>query len=70
MTVAEFVERERTRLRRTHLLTAVALVAAATSAVIALGVLVLGGSRWLSLPRAAPFVVWLVLAVVNALVAT
>jgi hypothetical protein len=70
VTVAEFVERERTRLRRTHLVTAVALIAAATSAVIAVGVLVLGGSRWLSLPRAAPFVVWLVLAVVNGLVAT
>jgi hypothetical protein len=69
VTVAEFVERERARLRRAHLVTAVALVAAATSAVVALGVLVLGGSRWLSLPRATPFMVWLALAVVNALVA-
>ncbi|MDQ3949654.1 MAG: hypothetical protein M3282_04845, partial [Gemmatimonadota bacterium] len=69
MTVAEFVERERTRLRRAHLVTAVALLVAATSAVVALGVLLLGGSRWLALPRATPFVLWLVLAVVNTAVA-
>jgi hypothetical protein len=69
VTVAEFVERERAQLRRTHLVTAVALVLAATTAVVALGVLVLGGSRWLALPRAAPFAVWLVLAAVNAFVA-
>jgi hypothetical protein len=69
VTVAEFVERERARLRRAHLVSAVALTVAVTSAVVALGVLVLGGSRWLSLPRATPFVVWLVLGVVNAFVA-
>lgn len=69
MTVAEFVERERTRLRRAHLVTAVALVVAATSVVVAGGVLMLGGSRWLSLPRATPFAVWIVLALANAAVA-
>jgi hypothetical protein len=70
VTVAEFVERERTRLRRAHLVTAIALLVAATSAVVALGILLLGGSRWLSLPRAMPLVVWVVLAIVNAVVAT
>ena len=69
MTVAQFVERERTRLRRVHLVTAAALVVAATAVVVAAGVLILGGSRWLSLPRAMPFVVWLLLLAVNALVA-
>jgi hypothetical protein len=69
MTVAEFVERERTRLRRVHLVTAAALVVAATALVVVVGVLVLGGSRWLTLPRAMPFVVWLLLVVVNAVVA-
>jgi hypothetical protein len=69
VTVAEFVERERTRLRRADLVAAVALLVAATSAVVALGVLLLGGSRWLELPRAMPFIVWLMLAVVNAVVA-
>ncbi len=69
MTVTEFVERERARLRRAHVVTAIALVVAMTSLVVVLGVLVLGGSRWLTLPRATPFVVWLVLLVVNALAA-
>jgi hypothetical protein len=69
VTVSEFVERERTRLRRVHLVTAVALIVAATSVVVAVGVLLLGGSRWLALPRATPFAVWLVLAIVNAAVA-
>jgi hypothetical protein len=67
VTVTEFVERERARLQQAHLVASVALVVAATSAVVALGVLVLGGSRWLLLPRATPFVVWLTLAVVNTL---
>jgi hypothetical protein len=69
VTVARFVERERARLRRANLVSAVALVAGATAAVVAVGVLLLGGSRWLALPRATPFVVWVVLLVVNAVIA-
>jgi len=60
MTVLELVERERARLRRTHILMGLAAAVGATCLVLALGASTLGNARWLALPRAVPFVVWLV----------
>ena len=59
MTIVELVDRERSALRRRGLAAGVALVIAATSLLLAAGSLTLGRARWLSLPRAVPFVVWL-----------
>jgi hypothetical protein len=69
VTVAQIVERERGRLRRANVVAGLAVAVAATSTVVVLGVLALGKSRWLALPRAAPFAVWLALVAVNVLVA-
>src|SRR5579885_1653091 len=68
MTVLELVDRERARLRRMHFLVGFALAVGATSLVLALGGSVLGGARWMSLPRAVPFVVWLLLVAADAAV--
>jgi hypothetical protein len=68
VTVLQLVERERNRLRRMHLLAGIALAAAATCAVLAFGVLALGGSRWLALPRPMPFLVWVVVFAVDGLI--
>ncbi|HEY7235599.1 MAG TPA: hypothetical protein VH539_15705, partial [Gemmatimonadaceae bacterium] len=61
MTPLEFVERERTRLRRLHIVAGASLALAMTFSVLALGVLLLGNARWIALPRSAPFAVWLVI---------
>jgi hypothetical protein len=58
MTVLELVERERARQRRMHVVAGLALAVGATCLVLALGTYVLGGSRWMALPRAVPFLVW------------
>jgi hypothetical protein len=65
MTPLEFVERERARLRRLHIIAGASLALAVTFAVLALGVLLLGNARWIALPRSAPFVVWLVVGVLD-----
>ena len=65
MTPLEFVERERARLRRLHIIAGASLALAVTFAVLALGVLVLGDARWIALPRSAPFVVWLVIGALD-----
>src|ERR1051325_7778391 len=58
MTVLELVDRERARLRRMHLVLGVALAIGVTCLVLAGGASALGGSRWMALPRAVPFLVW------------
>ena len=68
MTALELVERERARLRRLHILAGIALALAISLAVLALGVLLLGNSRWMALPRSAPFVVWLIVGTLDAAV--
>jgi hypothetical protein len=68
MTVLELVDRERARLRRLHVLVGVALAIGATCLVLAAGASVLGGARWMSLPRPVPFVVWIVLLAADAAV--
>src|SRR5690349_15479741 len=65
MTPLEFVERERARLRRLHIIAGASLALAVTFAVLALGVLLLGNARWIALPRSAPFVVWLVVGALD-----
>ncbi|HVX40025.1 MAG TPA: hypothetical protein VHB25_10665, partial [Gemmatimonadaceae bacterium] len=62
MTIHELVERERTRLRRLHLIGGLALALGATALVLALGASMLGGARWMALPRPVPVLVWLVIA--------
>ncbi|HVZ76381.1 MAG TPA: hypothetical protein VG818_00200, partial [Gemmatimonadaceae bacterium] len=69
MTLVELVERERARLLRLELAAGIALGVAVAGVVAAVGVLVLGGARWLSLPRILPFVVWAVLLLSVAVLA-
>jgi hypothetical protein len=59
MTILELVDRERARLRRLHIALGIAVAAAATCALLAIGASTLGGARWMSLPRPMPFVVWI-----------
>lgn len=66
MTISQLVDRERTTLRRLHLLAGVAMGLAATCLLVALGAVVLGGARWLSLPRGTPMVIWVVVLIANA----
>ena len=68
MTALEFVERERARLRRLHVVAGVSLALAITFTVLALGVLLLGNSRWIALPRSAPFAVWILIGALDAAV--
>jgi hypothetical protein len=68
MTVLELVDRERARLRRLHVLVGVALAIGATCLVLAAGASILGGARWMSLPRPVPFLVWLVLVAADVAV--
>lgn len=62
MTVGTLVDRERARLRRAELLAAVLLALGVVALGVGLGAILLGGARWLSLPRGVPFVIWLALA--------
>src|SRR5437870_2337073 len=65
MTPLEFVERERARLRRLHIVAGVALALAITFAALSIAVLVLGDARWIALPRSAPFAVWLLIGALD-----
>ena len=68
MTALELVERERARLRRLHILAGFARAVAITFAVLAAGVLLLGNARWITLPRSTPFLFWLLIIVLDAVV--
>jgi hypothetical protein len=68
MTVLELVDRERTRLRRKHVLVGLALSVGATCLVLALGASALGSARWMSLPRPVPFLVWILVVGANVAV--
>lgn len=68
MTVVEIVHRERTRLRAVDIAAAVALALVATLTIVGLGAWLLGESRWISLPRATPLLVWSLLAAANGAV--
>jgi len=68
MTVIELVDRERARLRRMHVIAGLALAAGATLLLLAAGTSLLGASRWMSLPKPVPFVIWLVVLAANVAV--
>ena len=61
MTIGALVDLERRHVRRRELAAGVLLGAGVAALVLGLGAAVLGGSRWLALPRVVPFVVWLAL---------
>ena len=66
MTLYELVERERRHVRGREVLAGTLLVGGAAALIIALGAGVLGGARWLALPRVLPFVVWAVVLAAGA----
>src|SRR5262245_29949607 len=68
MTVIELVDRERARLRRMHVIAGLALAAGATLLLLAAGASLLGASRWMSLPKPLPFMIWLVVLAANVAV--
>ena len=68
MTALDFVDRERTRLRRLHVVAGASLAFAITVTALALAALLLGNARWIALPRSAPFAVWLLIAILDGAV--
>ncbi|MCY7379962.1 MAG: hypothetical protein LH467_11595, partial [Gemmatimonadaceae bacterium] len=59
MTIGALVDRERRHVRRHELLAGALLGAGATSCIVGAGAVLLGHARWLTLPRAIPFAVWM-----------
>ena len=68
MTVAELVDRERARLRLVDIVATIALALVVTIAVVGASAWLLAESRWISLPRAIPLLVWVTLLVANGAV--
>ena len=62
MSVGSLVDRERARLRRAELAAGALLSLGVVALGMGLGAILLGGSRWLSLPRGIPLALWVVLA--------
>ena len=60
MTIFELVARERARVARLVRADAWTRAIVALAAALTLGALLLGGSRWIELPRVVPFIVWVV----------
>ena len=67
MTVNDLVNRERGRLSRLIAAAGGAAAVGLAALLLAGGVLLLGRARWIDLPRAVPFAIWLAVAVVAAL---
>src|SRR5262245_65796202 len=65
MTVQNFVDRERKRLRGLHVAAGIALSLAVPLAGLSLGVLLLGHARWISLPGFVPLALWLMIVVLD-----
>jgi hypothetical protein len=61
MTLLDIVERERRKVARHLGVASVAWVIAGVLVVLLIATFMLGNARWLSLPRIAPFAVWLVM---------
>src|SRR5689334_20101578 len=59
MSLIELVERERRALARLLNASGATLVFGSIGALLAVGALILGSARWLSLPRPVPFLLWL-----------
>jgi hypothetical protein len=64
MTVVDLVDRERGRISRLIAAAGGAAAVGLTALLLAAGVVLLGRARWIDLPRVAPFVVWLAVAIV------
>lgn len=62
MTVGHLVDRERRGVQRAEVLAGVLLAAGAVALGVGLGAILLGGARWLALPRGVPLAIWFVLA--------
>src|SRR5258707_449009 len=60
MTIFDLVARERTRVAQLVRAEAWTRAAVVLVAALTVGALVLGGSRWISLPRIVPFLIWAV----------
>lgn len=58
MTVRQLVQRERDARRRLAVALTAALLIAGGAALLGAGVALLGGARWIALPRATPWLVW------------
>jgi hypothetical protein len=69
MSVGSMVDRERERLRRAELAAGVLLALGVVALGMGLGAILLGGARWLSLPRGVPLALWMILAAALAVVA-
>jgi hypothetical protein len=69
MTLHELVERERRHVRRREVVTGLLLGLGAAAVIVTVGAGVLGGARWLALPRVMPFFVWLVVIAAAAALA-
>ena len=69
MTIRALVDAERRHLRRTEVIAGVLLAAALTAVVVASGAALLGRARWLTLPRATPFTIWVIVAIAVATLA-
>jgi hypothetical protein len=67
VTITQLLERERASLRRMHLVAGAAAALTATATVVLVAAVLLGGSRWMALPRAVPFIAWGVIVVINAI---
>lgn len=66
MTIRRLVEREQRGLHRRELLAGWLFAGGALTLGVGLGAILLGGARWLALPRGVPALLWLVLAAVLA----
>jgi hypothetical protein len=66
VTIFELIARERSRVARLVRAQAWTLALVALVAALTLGALLLGGSRWIALPRIVPFAVWAVAIVAAA----
>jgi len=60
MTLRELVDQERRHIFRRELLAGGLLLAAVVAVIITVGAGMLGSARWLALPRALPFAVWII----------
>ncbi len=66
MTVIQLVERERAKLRVSNMVTTAAAIVLLSTVIVGGGAWLLGGARWIALPRATPVLIWIVLIGVNA----
>jgi hypothetical protein len=62
VSLLELLDRERRYLARLLGASGVTLLVGAIALLLAAGTLILGGARWIDMPRVAPFLFWLGIA--------